>query len=106
MLQGVIIRGTTPKHEFDLPYPLELVSDFEIAYGQKNKIVFKKTKEECTVEDGVIAFSLTQEETFSLNPRQYLNIEIRIKLTDGMIVHNEDPIVLRVQDTMYEEVME
>lgn len=106
MLQGVVIRGTTPKHEFGLPYPMEAVEDFEIVYGQNKKILFRRNMEDCTVENGVIAFHLTQEETFSLSPKKYLDIEIRIKLMDGMIVHNDEPIVLRVQDTMYEEVMD
>ena len=33
MLDGTIIRGTTPEHEFELPYPIELVSDFRVVYG-------------------------------------------------------------------------
>lgn len=106
MLQGIIIRGTTPTHDFDLPYPIELIKDLRLTYGQGGKTVFVKTKEECVLEKGKISVLLTQEETFSLNPRKNLDIEIRVQLTNNQVVRTEDPITLRVIDTMNEEVME
>jgi hypothetical protein len=33
MLQGIIIRGTTPTHEFDLPYPETEIADLRVTYG-------------------------------------------------------------------------
>lgn len=105
MLQGIVIRGTTPQHEFDLPYPEEMVQDIRITYGQKGKRLFTKTKDECEITEGKIAVSLTQEETFLFVPKKNLNVEVRIKLTNGKVVRTEDPIVLRVIDTMDEEVM-
>jgi hypothetical protein len=59
MLQGIIIRGTTPEHEFDLPYPLELVSDVRVTYGQGGKSIFTKAKEDCTLSEGKISVLLT-----------------------------------------------
>jgi hypothetical protein len=59
MLQGIIIRGTTPEHEFDLPYPLELVSDVRVTYGQGGKPIFTKTREDCTLSAGKISVLLT-----------------------------------------------
>lgn len=105
MLQGAIIRGTTPEHEFDLPYPVEMVQDIHVTYGQKGKPVFTKTIKDCTITEGKIAVSLTQEDTFLFIPNKNLCVEVRIKLSNGKVVRTEDPIVLRVIDTMDEEVM-
>ena len=105
MLQGTIIRGTTPTHEFDLPYPVELVRNIRITYGQKNTPLFTKTTSDCSITEGKISVSLTEEETFSIVPGRELYIEIRIKLVDGKVVRSEEPIILRVVDTMDNEVM-
>jgi hypothetical protein len=105
MLQGMVIRGTTPKHEFDLPYPLETVKDLRITYGQGKKIIFVKDINDCTVTEGKITLYLTQEETLSFIPNKRLYIEVRIQLIDNQIVQAEEPIALRVVDTMNEEVI-
>lgn len=105
MLQGIVIRGTTPLHEFELPFPLEIIKDIRVIYGQNNKPLFIKTKNECSLQEGKFSVRLTQEDTFSLNARKKLYIEIRIKATDGQVLRTEDPIILRVLDTMDEEVM-
>ena len=105
MLDGTIIRGTTPEHEFELPYPIELVSDFRVVYGQGNETIFVKTKSDCTLSEGKIFLSLTQEETFSVSPAKLVWVEIRIKLVNGKVVKTEKPIILRVIDTKDAEVM-
>lgn len=106
MLQGTIIRGTTPIHEIEVPYPIEIIKDIRFVYGQKNKTVFVKQKEECNIQEGVATITLTQEETLSFVPNKNVDIEIRIKLTDGQVVRNEEPISLKVIDTCDEEIME
>ena len=105
MLQGTVIRGTTPLHEFELPYPLEIIKEVRIAYGQNNKTIFIKTTEECEIEEGKLSVRLAQEDTFSLRPGKKLYIEIRIKMVDDQVVRSEEPVVLRVIDTLDEEVM-
>jgi hypothetical protein len=64
MLHGYIIRGTTPTHEFELPYPRALIEDVRVIYGQKGKALFTKTINDCVIEDNKISISLIQEETF------------------------------------------
>lgn len=105
MLQGIIIRGTTPEHEFELPYPLELIGDIRVIYGQGGRPTFTKTKEDCVLSEGKISVLLTQEETLSVLPSKPLDIEIRIKLTNGKVVRTEEPISLRVIGSMDNEVM-
>lgn len=105
MIQGVVIRGTTPEHSFDLPYDKQLIKDLRITYGQNNKEIFTKTIQECVVSDKKVSILLTQEETLLFKAEKPLNIEIRIKLADQKVVRTEDPIILRVVDTMNEEVI-
>ena len=106
MIHGIVIRGTTPEHEFDLPYPRELVQSLRVTYGQKGKVVFTKRWGDCQITEDKIIVSLTQEETFLFSARNLLEIEIRLKLTNGKVVRTEEPIVLRVIDTMDDEVIE
>jgi hypothetical protein len=83
MLQGTIIRGTTPTHDFGLPYPKELIKDIRLAYVQNKKVVFVKQKSDCHIQDETLSVVLTQEETLSFVPNEVVGIEIRIKLNDG-----------------------
>lgn len=106
MIQGIVIRGTTPTHDFELPYPKELIDDIRIVYGQNNKTIFTKTKDDCILTEDKISVSLIQEETFLFAPKKRLEIEVRLKLTNGKVVRTEEPIVLRVIDSMSDEVID
>jgi hypothetical protein len=33
MIQGYVIRGTTPTHEFEIPYPIDIVKNIRITYA-------------------------------------------------------------------------
>jgi hypothetical protein len=33
MIQGYVIRGTTPTHEFEIPYPIDIVKNIRIIYA-------------------------------------------------------------------------
>jgi hypothetical protein len=33
MIDGIVIRGTTPIHEFEIPYPIEIVKNIRITYA-------------------------------------------------------------------------
>ena len=105
MLQGIVIRGTTPEHEFDLPYDKQMIEDIRVIYGQKGKGILTKSLPDCTIGDKKVSVSLTQEETFLFKPGKPLYIEIRVKLTNEKVVRTEDPIALRVVDSMSEEVI-
>lgn len=106
MLQGIVIRGTTPTHEFELPYPIALVDDIRVVYGQNKKATIVKTINDCILTEGQISISLTQEETFLFSASKNLEIELRIKLANGKVVRTEEPIILRVIDSMSEEVID
>ena len=77
MLQGTIIRGTTPKHDFYLPYEKKFIKDLRITYGQNGKALFSKTLSECEFGENKVSVVLEQEETYLLNPNKKLYIEIQ-----------------------------
>jgi hypothetical protein len=106
MVQGIVIRGTTPTHEFELPYPIALVDDIRVVYGQNKKAIIVKTINDCTLTEGQISISLTQEETFLFSASKKLEIELRIKLANGKVVRTEEPIILRVIGSMSDEVID
>lgn len=110
MLQGTIIRGTTPIHDFELPYPKELIKDLRVTYGQDNQAVVAKSLIDCDISkidnsiNSKLSIQLTQEETLMFLPRKNVSIEMRIWMTDNNVIRNEETIELRVVDTMNEEV--
>lgn len=114
MLQGIIIRGTNPEHEFELPYPADAIDNVRVIYGQNGIPVLtkalKSTTEPCSLEsidelNSKVIVRLTENETYSISASRPLDIEIRVQLTSGKIVRSEDLISLRVLDTMDNEVM-
>lgn len=106
MLHGYIIRGTTPTHEFGIPYNQDIIRDIRVTYGQNNKALFTKDINDCKIENGKVSVSLIQEETFLFVPNKKVTVEIRVLTMDGDVVRNEDPITLRVIDSMNDEVLE
>ena len=105
MLQGTIIRGTTPTHDFELPYPKDYIKDARITYGQNGREIFSKKLAQCKFTEGVLSVTLTQEDTFSFLPKGHVSIELRVQLADGGVIRNEEPIELRIVDSMNSEVL-
>lgn len=106
MVQGIVIRGTTSKHEFDLTQPEELIEDIRVIYGQKGKALFTKTWPDCQINNKKIVVSLLQEDTLLLNPNKLLYAEIILKLQDGQIVGSNSPYSFRVVGSMNEEIID
>lgn len=106
MLQGTIVRGTTPTHDFELPYQKEFVNDIRISYVQNNQEILTKSLEECSLVGNVLSVDLTQEDTFLFLPKWNVEIEIKIQLFNKKVVKSEDTIELRVVDTVNKEVFD
>lgn len=106
MLQGIIIRGTTPIHEFELPYPQEYIKDARVSYCQSGTAIITKTLADCRLQNSALLIDLTQEDTLMLSPSKKVEIEIRVQFTDNKVARNEELIELRVVDTINKEVLE
>lgn len=70
--------GTTPTHTFELPFPIEYLSNLKITYLQEDEVILKKRLKDGTVDGNKISFKLTQEETFMFKPHVQVQIQVRV----------------------------
>lgn len=77
-----MIRGTTPRHTFTLPFPAAHVKKVRIIYAQSGLAVL--TKEVDTFpEEGSFTVQLTQEETLRFDASCLVEIQMRVLMDDG-----------------------
>jgi hypothetical protein len=105
MIQGVIIQGTTPEHEFTLPFDTSLIKELRISYGQKGREVIVKYDEDCTLDKDVIKVRLSQEDTFLFSSSSNVSVQIKVLTNSGIVHINEEEILLRVKSTLNSEVL-
>lgn len=73
-----MIRGTTPELSFTLPFSASSATRIWITFSQNNQEVFTVEKPDCTIEENVIKFTLSQKQTLSLNSNSNVEMQIRI----------------------------
>ena len=86
-------RGTTPTHNFTLPFDVPEGSAIRIVYAQNEVIILEKTMEDCTVSGKCVTVRLTDAETlaFDCTPHYHngrfepyiVEIQIGIKTPHG-----------------------
>lgn len=90
MLHGEIIQGTTPTQVFELPFKVNQLKDYSITYSQKNQVILKKKKEECTEEnENRVSFVLTQQETLLFDPTLLLEVQMKAYTVGGQAVASD-----------------
>ena len=78
-----MIRGTTPRLYFYLPFNVDALNEAYVTFAQNGETVFEKTLSECVVEQNKISVKLTQEETLMLHVGSTVEIQIRAKTGSG-----------------------
>ena len=106
MLQGMIIRGTTPKYEFDLAYSQDEILDIRVVCGQKGKLILTKNMEDCKIVENKLVVSFNQEDTLLFSSKKALDIEIKAKLSDESVVRIGQVLSLRVLDSLDSEIFD
>lgn len=97
-------RGTTPIHQFVVPFSAEMIDDVEITYCQNGQEILKKYIKDCTVEGKTVSVMLSQDETFGFN--EGINIEIQLRvLTKGREVHASDIFIVDCKRCLSDEVL-
>ena len=97
-------RGTTPTHEFELPFETNAIKKIIITYAQRDEIVLEKKTEDCKMDGTIVSVTLTQEETLRLDSSKHVKIQAKILLFNGKaLVSNK--ITKAVSDVLNEEVM-
>lgn len=79
----MIIRGTTPKLEFTLPFDASLLDEAWVTLSQNKAVVINKELEECECGERKLVVRLTQEETLKLNCDCNTEIQVRIRTPEG-----------------------
>lgn len=79
----MIFPGTTPLHEFELPIDTALLKEVKVIYSQNDKEIFCKRAKDCNFDGNVIRIRLTQEETFLVDCRMMVQMQIRALTHSG-----------------------
>ena len=78
-----MIRGTTPRLDFYLPFNVDALNEAYVTFAQNGETVFEKTLDECDTEQNRIIVKPTQEETLKLREGSMVEIQIRAKTAKG-----------------------
>lgn len=98
-----MIRGTTPTHNFTIPFDVSFIADLRISYAQ-TKEVLTKTKEDCTLNDKTITVKLSQEDTFKFDCSKNVKVQVRILTIEKEVVSSE-PYIIKVGECLNNEVL-
>lgn len=79
-------KGTTPTHEFVLPFSTDVISAVEITYAQSNTVILIKTKEDCVLKDNTVSVTLSQEDTFRFGNNMIVDVQVRVLTTGGDVL--------------------
>lgn len=80
-----MIRGTTPKLEFILPFDTSLIAEMYITITQNGITALEKTLPDCNCSGTSVSLTLTQEDTLRLQqqPRSQGEMQLRVRTTAG-----------------------
>lgn len=81
-----MVKGTTPTLYFECDLEWNDIKELSLVFTQKDKLVLKFTKEACSYEDGNLIVTLTQEQSFTFDEHSIIEMQIKIKLTDGTVL--------------------
>lgn len=105
MLDGKFIRGTTPTHQFVLPFDRAFIKELSITYCQNDEVVIKRNKEECEIIDNTVTVTLTQQDSLSFWPDEIVEVQIKLLTYDGEVLASPK-YRIAVEDALDTEVFD
>ncbi len=97
-------RGTTPTHNFTIPFECSLLKEIRVIYKQGGEVVLEKKVSDCSLKDCTISVDLTQEETFLFDCKKDVTIQLRALTKLGQALVSK-PKVIDVGECLTEEVL-
>lgn len=88
-----MIRGTTPRLEFVLPFDTGLLAEAWVTISQNRSVVIDKRLSECVCEAEKLICTLTQEETLRLSCDCKTELQVRARTEDGNVLASEIIVV-------------
>lgn len=76
-------QGTTPTHTFNVDIDTSTIAKLNITYAQHGNVVLSKKAANCSITQGAIQVSLTQQETLKFRAGTKTDIQLHILTTDG-----------------------
>lgn len=99
-----IQQGSTPTHEFELPFPTNLVENIIITYEQNDTVIVEKKGDEVIRDEYSVKASLTQEETLKFEKDKIVKIQLKVKTNEGEVIPSEI-IYRRVSEVLNKEIL-
>jgi hypothetical protein len=99
-----IQQGSTPTHEFELPFPTDLVANIVVTYEQDDTIVIEKKGSEVEYDGYFARVSLTQAETLKLQYGKMVKIQLKVKTKEDEVIPSEI-IYRRVSEVLNKEIL-
>lgn len=67
-------QGTTPTHNFGIPFEIPEESKIRIVYAQNENVILERTTETCSVSNQCVSVTLTADETLRFDcSNHYIN---------------------------------
>jgi hypothetical protein len=85
----ILIRGTTPTIEIELPFSADLLAEAFVTIAQHRIVVIDKSLKDCEVNGNVLTLRLTQKETLLMDGDCISEIQIRGRTVTGDAVASE-----------------
>ena len=99
-----MIKGTTPTHIFTLPVDAETIKTIRIIYAQGGIERVTKGNEHCSLDGNRVECRLTQEDTFTFQEGECVEVQVRVLLNTGEALASQ---VMRVhcRECLSDEVL-
>lgn len=85
--------GSTPRHEFIVPFHHSLMKDFKATYSQGGRIVLEKHLKDFDIDGDTLSVKLTQEETFRFAQGIDVEIQGRVLTMGGDAIPSDIEII-------------
>ena len=102
-----MIRATTPTHIFTIESDIDLntAKNIRVTYAQNGLVVLDKGKNDLSITEKTLTYSLSQEDTLLFKAGAPIDIQITVK-TDTDIVLKSGIISIRVDRALNTEVFD
>lgn len=84
-----MIRGTTPKLEFTLPFNTSEITEAFVTLAQNDVVLVDKALTDCECDERKLSVRLTQEETLKLSCDCKTDIQVRVRTKAGDALASE-----------------
>ena len=100
-----MIRGTTPTHNFRIPFETSALEEVRIIYSQNDEQILVKKTADCEMDGNTISVTLTQEDTFKFDCKKCVQVQVRVLTNGGQALASQIKHI-DVEKCLDSEVME